>query len=95
MSAVLAWWKYLFLKDKLDPWVVYFFALTDSLPDEDFFDVMKRFSLVDSHAKDLLSERIELRQGTGPVRKRTGGAAKPNSDMSPEVAHGRSAFRDG
>jgi len=62
VAAVLAWWKYLFLKDRLDPWVVYFFALTDSLADEEFFDVMKRFSLVESHAKNLLSERIELRQ---------------------------------
>ena len=50
------------MKDKLDPWIVYFFALTDYAPDEEFFDVMKRFSLVESHAKDLLSERIEVRQ---------------------------------
>jgi tRNA nucleotidyltransferase (CCA-adding enzyme) len=62
VAAVLAWWKYLFIKDKLDSWVVFFFALTDSLPDEEFFDVMKRFSLVESQSKDLLSERIELRQ---------------------------------
>ncbi len=62
VAGVLAWWKYLFLKDKLESWVVYFFALTDSLSDEEFFEVMKRFSLVQSNAKALLDKRIELRQ---------------------------------
>ena len=43
-ATVLVWWKYLFLKDKLDAWIVYFFALTDTLTDEEFLDIMKRFS---------------------------------------------------
>jgi tRNA nucleotidyltransferase (CCA-adding enzyme) len=62
VAAVLAWWKYLFLTDKVDSWIVYLFAMTDSLTDDQFFDVMKRFSLAQPQAQDLLNKRIELRQ---------------------------------
>lgn len=62
VSGVLSWWKYLFLKDAVDPWVIYFMALTDSLSDEDFADVLRRFSIIGAKAHQLARERIELRQ---------------------------------
>lgn len=61
VSAVLAWWKYQFLKDKLRSWVVYFLALTETLGDQDFDAVMQRFSIVGSLMKTLHRERIEMR----------------------------------
>lgn len=61
VSDVLAWWKYQFLKDKLHPWLVYFLALTDSLGDQDFDAVMRRFSIVGSPTKNIRGERADLR----------------------------------
>ncbi|MBI5252281.1 MAG: CBS domain-containing protein, partial [Desulfomonile tiedjei] len=62
VNGVLSWWKYLFLKDKLDPWVVYFFSLTDSLSDDDFASVLRRFSIIGAKARQLSMEKIESRR---------------------------------
>jgi tRNA nucleotidyltransferase (CCA-adding enzyme) len=61
--GVLSWWKYLFLKDKVETWIVYLFAITDSMCDEDFCDVLQRFSIPTSKVQHLLHERGEMRQG--------------------------------
>jgi len=62
VSGVLSWWRFLFLKDKVEPWLVYFLALTDTLSDEDFDAVMRRFSIIGWQAAILRRERVELRQ---------------------------------
>ncbi|MBI4962630.1 MAG: CBS domain-containing protein [Desulfomonile tiedjei] len=62
VSGVLSWWKFLFLKDNLEPWFVYFLALTDTLGDDDFEAAMRRFSITGWQAANLRQERIELRQ---------------------------------
>jgi len=62
VSGVLSWWRFLFLKDKLVPWWVYFLALTDTLNDEDFETVLRRFSITGWQAADLRRERVDLRQ---------------------------------
>ena len=59
VSEVLAWWRYLFAQDKIESWSVYFLALTDPLSDEDFEDVIRRFSIVRPKKKDLVRERRE------------------------------------
>jgi tRNA nucleotidyltransferase (CCA-adding enzyme) len=61
VTSVLAWWRYLFIQDKLVPWVVYFFALTDSLVDEHFDLVTRRFSLAPWLAGMLSRERAASR----------------------------------
>lgn len=61
VSGVLSWWRFLFLKDKLEPWVVYFLALTDTLGDEDFEAVLRRFSITGWQSDGLQRERVELR----------------------------------
>ncbi len=62
VSDVLAWWKYLFIKDKMESWVVYFLALTETLDDSAFEEVMRRFYMVQSRFKGLGRERAALRQ---------------------------------
>jgi len=61
VSGVLAWWKYLFAKDRVEMWVIYFLALSDPLADEDFETVMRRFSLPHSQIEHLLEERALAR----------------------------------
>lgn len=62
VSDVLAWWKYLFIKDKMEPWVVYFLALTETLDDSAFDEVIRRFYMVQSRFKGLGRQRAALRQ---------------------------------
>jgi len=62
VASVLSWWKYLFAKDKIERWLVFFLALTDSTSDEDFESVTQRFSIVRTRTVDLLRERIESRR---------------------------------
>ncbi len=60
--GVLSWWKYLFMKDQIDSWAVYFLALTDNLSDGDFKNVVERFSIVGDLERHMTSERILVRQ---------------------------------
>jgi len=62
VAGVLSWWKYLFLKDSIERWQVHFLALTDSMTDQDFEAVLKRFSVVRTRTKDLVKERSGIRQ---------------------------------
>ena len=57
-----SWWKYLFAKDSLEIWVVYFLGFTESLGDEEFEQVMKRLSIVRPKLKDLGQERAQIRR---------------------------------
>jgi tRNA nucleotidyltransferase (CCA-adding enzyme) len=61
VAGVLSWWKYLFLKDKMDSWQVFFFALTDAANDEEFEDVLRRFSVTPNHAGKIMSDRIVIK----------------------------------
>jgi tRNA nucleotidyltransferase (CCA-adding enzyme) len=62
ISGVLSWWKYLFAKDSVEIWVVYFLEFTESLGDEEFDQVMKRLSIVRPKLKDLGHERAHIRR---------------------------------
>ncbi len=62
ISGVLSWWKYLFAKDSLEIWVVYFLGFTESLGDEEFDQVMKRLSIIRPKLKDLGQERAQIRR---------------------------------
>ncbi len=61
VGAVLSWWKYLFVKAKLEHWLIYLLALTDDLSDDDFEAVVRRFSFPPSHVMQMLGERTEMR----------------------------------
>lgn len=61
-AGVLSWWKYLFVKEKVEAWLVYFIAITDSLSNDDFQKVMERLSFPPSKRERLFHERIELRK---------------------------------
>lgn len=61
-SRVLAWWTYLFSRDKLDGWMVYFLALTDTAGDEEFDRVMTRFSFPTPKTSALVRQRTEMRK---------------------------------
>jgi tRNA nucleotidyltransferase (CCA-adding enzyme) len=77
--GVLSWWKYLFLKDKIESWIVYFLALTDSLSDEEFCDVLQRFSIPTTRVQHLLRERGEMRQALAFLAR---GFAERPSDVA-------------
>jgi len=62
ISGVLSWWKYLYAKDSLETWVVYFLGFTETLGDKEFEEVMKRLSIVRPKLKDLGQERIRMRR---------------------------------
>lgn len=59
---VLAWWKYLYLDEKIDPWLVYFLALTSGLTGDAFSEVTTRFSLAPSKSAALIRERKAIRK---------------------------------
>jgi tRNA nucleotidyltransferase (CCA-adding enzyme) len=60
--GVLSWWKFLFMKDKVEPWQVYFYALTDSAGDQEFAGVLRRFSLPEPRVRELEFQRAEMRR---------------------------------
>ncbi|MCL5123138.1 MAG: CBS domain-containing protein [Deltaproteobacteria bacterium] len=61
VSGVLSWWKYLFLAQKIDPWLVYFLALTDSLDDQSLMNFAENLAVPEPQIKHLIKERRELR----------------------------------
>ena len=61
VSGVLSWWKYLFLTEKIDAWLVYFLAMTDSLDESSFQSFAARLSAPDSETKRLVKEKRELK----------------------------------
>ncbi len=65
VSGVLAWWKYLFLEDKIQSWVVYFLALTDSLDEKSFEGSLDRLSIPRGHMVDITGERLKLKASLG------------------------------
>ena len=62
VSGVLAWVDLPFSQDKLDGWMVYFLAITDSAADDEFDQVMKRFSFPPSRTRDLVRQCPEMRK---------------------------------
>jgi tRNA nucleotidyltransferase (CCA-adding enzyme) len=56
-TGVLSWWKYLFSRDTLDGWLVYFLALTEQLSDEEFSSVTQRLSFPGSRILRLIDEK--------------------------------------
>lgn len=81
VTGILSWWKYLFVKGaKVDGWVVYLLALTDSLGDEDFEGVMNRFSLPLSQIAALIKEREDMRHALAVYAK--GRVVKPSDHVT-------------
>lgn len=76
VMGVLSWWKFLFLKDRMESWIVHFFALTDSLHDEEFALVMQRFSIPASKVQRLVRERAGMRQALAVLAR--GQAERPS-----------------
>lgn len=60
--SVLSWWKYLYLDEPIDKWLVYFLALSDPLSDDAFREVTRRFSIAPSKCATLMKERVALRR---------------------------------
>lgn len=60
VSAVLSWWKYLFLKDEVDTWKPYFLALTDSLDDSKMESFAERLSIPRPEISRLVKQRREF-----------------------------------
>jgi len=62
VGEVLAWWRYLYREDRVEPWIVHFMALTDSLADIDFDEVLQRFSFTPSKSSELRRARLDTRR---------------------------------
>ncbi len=65
VTGVLSWWKYLFLPDKIQSWVVYYLALTDSMDEKSFEGSLQRFSFARGHMTHLIQERLKLKSCMG------------------------------
>ncbi len=65
VSAVLSWWKYLFLDDKIQSWMVYYLALTDSMDEKSFEGALQRLSIAPGHAFSMINERAKLKSALG------------------------------
>jgi len=74
--AVLAWWRYLFLGVKVEPWIIYFLGITDGLSPDDFIGVVSRFSIPPNRAQALGREREQLRGALAALAR--GEAARPS-----------------
>lgn len=62
VAGVLSWWKYLFIKDSLVPWMVYFLALTDPAAEAAFEEALKRFSVPLPKVQRFSAERTDTRR---------------------------------
>ena len=62
VAGVLSWWKFLFLKDRVAPWMVYFSSLTDSSGEAQFEEALLRFSIPAPRVKRLAAERTDSRR---------------------------------
>jgi tRNA nucleotidyltransferase (CCA-adding enzyme) len=62
IAGVLSWWKYLFMKDRLAPWLVYFLALTDPAGEPEFEEALSRFSVPLPKVKRFAAERTDTRR---------------------------------
>ncbi len=62
IASVLSWWKYLFIKDKVESWRVYMLALTDALSQEDYVNVLNRLAFPGSVCQKAILERVEMRK---------------------------------
>ncbi|MEW6352132.1 MAG: CBS domain-containing protein [Thermodesulfobacteriota bacterium] len=69
LSGVLSWWRYLYLKDRLRKWVVYFLAVTDGLSDHDYRGVLTRFSVATTVSEELAADRIGVRRSLAAFAK--------------------------
>ncbi|MGC8658201.1 MAG: hypothetical protein ACP5U1_03930, partial [Desulfomonilaceae bacterium] len=50
-----------FLAQKIDPWIVYFLALTDSLDDQSLMNFAGNLAIPEPHVKHIVKERRELK----------------------------------
>ncbi len=62
LSGILSWWRFLYLKDRLRKWVVYFLTVTDGLSDQDYRSVLERFSVPPAVAEELAADRVGIRK---------------------------------
>ncbi len=69
VSGVLSWWRYLYEGDDLEPWLVYFLALTDPIRDKDLESVMDRFNFSPGQRKRVLGERAPMRRALAELAK--------------------------
>jgi tRNA nucleotidyltransferase (CCA-adding enzyme) len=69
VSGVLAWWKYLFMKDSVDPWRVYFLGLTDRLSDHEYREVLQRMSYPGSQGQEPFRERTRMRHSLATLAR--------------------------
>ncbi len=64
-SGVLSWWKYLFLDDRIQAWVIYYQALTDPLDEKLFEQSLERFSFAKGHMRLMMEQRVRTKYALG------------------------------
>ncbi len=60
--GVLAWWRYLYMSENIEPWILYFLGMTDGISDEEFRDMLIRLSLTQNRIAQLGKERVQIRK---------------------------------
>lgn len=72
VKKVITWFELLYLGEKVETWVVYFLALTSSLPDEGFWGTCTRLSVSEHYREKLIDMRIQGEQVLEIMARRAG-----------------------
>jgi tRNA nucleotidyltransferase (CCA-adding enzyme) len=59
-KKVLAWYQLLYLKDPIEPWIVYWHGLASGLGERELRDAAVRFAMSESEKKVLLEEHLAI-----------------------------------
>ncbi len=86
VAEVLSWWRYLFLPDSVEPWIVYLRALCDGQDDEGWERILKRFSVAPSRIEALTRENKQMKTALSAFGR--GSIEKPSQAL--EILNGMS-----
>ena len=56
---VLAWYKLLYMEERVEEWLVLFLAIIDQLKDDEAIEMEKRFAIAGKHRMDVLNARAD------------------------------------
>lgn len=77
-KEALAWYELLYEKDRIEPWLVLFLALTDRLKPGELSALMARLGISGKKRLEVLGRREEARKALGRIQA---GAARKGSDL--------------
>jgi tRNA nucleotidyltransferase (CCA-adding enzyme) len=84
IKSVLSWYRFLFLEERHDPWLVYFLGLFDGLSDPKVEAIFQRLALRGKNRRRILEARWSSQQALAVFHQKTGGKKR----RRPSVVYG-------